>query len=159
PLTGIRVVERSSGVAAAQAGRILCLMGAEVVMAEPPSGSPLRREPPILQDGRTSAAFTFLSAGKRSVICDPENGNEREAFNALHAVADMLVEDVPVSQRPALGLDEAQLAKAHPRLVHLSVLPFGADGPKAAWKGEELNLIHAGGEGFLLPNGLSADLF
>jgi benzylsuccinate CoA-transferase BbsE subunit len=38
-------------------------------------------------------------------------------------------------------------------------LPFGASGPKANWDGEEINLLHAGGEGFLLPNGLSNELF
>jgi len=43
--------------------------------------------------------------------------------------------------------------------VHLSVLPFGSTGPKAGWDGEEVNLLHAGGEGFLLPNGLSHELF
>ena len=41
----------------------------------------------------------------------------------------------------------------------MSVLPFGASGPKADWDGEEVNLLHAGGEGFLLPNGLSYELF
>jgi len=30
---------------------------------------------------------------------------------------------------------------------------------KADWQGEEINLIHASGEGFLLPNGLSVELF
>jgi hypothetical protein len=44
-------------------------------------------------------------------------------------------------------------------LVHVSVLPFGASGPKADWDAEEVNLLHAGGEGFLLPNGLSNELF
>ena len=43
--------------------------------------------------------------------------------------------------------------------MHVSVRPFGASGPKADWDGEEVNLLHAGGEGFLLPNGLSYELF
>ncbi len=46
-----------------------------------------------------------------------------------------------------------------PSLVHVSVLPFGASGPKAGWDGEEVNLIHASGEGYLLPNGLADQLF
>jgi crotonobetainyl-CoA:carnitine CoA-transferase CaiB-like acyl-CoA transferase len=41
----------------------------------------------------------------------------------------------------------------------VSVLPFGSSGPKAGWVAEEVNLLHAGGEGFLLPNGLSCELF
>lgn len=155
PLSGIRVVERASGVAAAQAGRLMCLMGAEVVMAEPEGGSPLRREPPHLPDG-SSALFTFLAVGKRSVICDP---GEDACLSKLLEAADILIDDTACADREALGIDPDRIAHEYPKLVYLSVLPFGAYGPKSDWKAEELNLIHAGGEGFLLPNGLSADRF
>lgn len=158
PLTGIRVVERATSVAAAQAGRLMCQMGADVIMVEPADGCPLRREPPFLPGG-TSALFTNLATGKRSTICDPEDPGFQAGIDALLTGADILIDDTPVADRPALGLDEARIRAAHPHLVHLSVLPFGAYGPKAGWRGEELTLIHAGGEGFLLPNGLSADLF
>ena len=55
--------------------------------------------------------------------------------------------------RAARNLDRDSIAGAFPALVHVSVLPFGATGPKADWDGEEVNLLHAGGEGYLLPNG------
>ncbi|WP_294610225.1 CoA transferase [uncultured Roseovarius sp.] len=158
PLTGLRVIERASGVAAAQAGRLMCQMGAEVIMAEPAGGTPIREEHPLLPGGQ-SALFTYLSAGKCSVICDPSNPSFRQDMDKLLAEADIFIDDTPVADRTALGLDETTIATTHRHIVHLSVLPFGAFGPKAGWKGEELNLIHAGGEGFLLPNGLSADLF
>ncbi|TMV08352.1 CoA transferase [Arenibacterium halophilum] len=157
PLAGLRVVERAAGVAAAQAGRLLRQMGADVIMAEPPGGTSLRQEPPLLPGG-TSALFTYLSVGKCSVICDPDDGFRKD-IDALLATANILIDDTPVADRAALGLDPDRIAAAHPHLVHLSVLPFGAFGPKADWAGEELTLVHAGGEGFLLPNGLSADLF
>ena len=51
------------------------------------------------------------------------------------------------------------MAARHPDLVHVSVLPFGAYGPKSGWKAEEINVQHASGEGNLLPNGLSIELF
>ncbi len=155
PLSGIRVVERASGVAASQAGRLMRLMGAEVIMTEPPAGSPLRREPPLLPGGG-SALFTFLSVGKRSVICEPPDD---ASFDALLEGADILIDDTPRAERAALGMEPERIARNYPDLVFLSVLPFGAFGPKADWKAEELNLIHAGGEGYLLPNGLSADLY
>ena len=158
PLTGLRVVERATGVAAAQAGRLLCQMGAEVTMAEPSRGSPLRQEHPLLPGG-TSALFTYLALGKRSVICDPVDADFRDDLDSLLAQADIFIDDTPVADRPRLGLDPDRLARDFPDLIHLSVLPFGAYGPKADWRGEEINLIHAGGEGYLLPNGLSADLF
>lgn len=153
PLDGIRVVERSTGVAAAAAGRLLAAMGAEVVLAEDPAGTPLRREPPFIGHG-TSALFAYLAAGKRSVVVDGA-----AAVHRLAEGADILIDDTPVADRPALGLDPATLKRRHPRIVHVSVLPFGASGPKAGWRAEEVNLIHASGEGYLLPNGLSVELF
>jgi crotonobetainyl-CoA:carnitine CoA-transferase CaiB-like acyl-CoA transferase len=73
--------------------------------------------------------------------------------------ADILIDDTPVSEQAALGLDREAIAKRFPQLVHVCVRPFGASGPKAGWDGEEVNLLHAGGEGFLLPNGLCHELF
>ncbi|WP_137389591.1 CaiB/BaiF CoA transferase family protein [Rhodoligotrophos defluvii] len=160
PLAGVTVVEHASGVAAAYAGRLLAAMGAEVIMVESPSLCPLRREPPFLEgESRQSALFIYLAAGKRSVICDLHDEAERTDFNRLVAGAQILIDDTPLAGRPALGLDQAAVAARHPHLVYVSVLPFGAEGPKAGWKGCEINLIHAGGEGYLLPNGLSADMF
>ncbi|MCR8548949.1 CoA transferase [Salipiger sp. P9] len=158
PLTGLRVVEHATGVAGAWAGRLLAAMGAEVVMAEPPSLCPLRHEAPLLEDGR-SALFEYLAADKRSVICDLEIPAGRDSLSALLEDAQILIDDTPVALRARQGLDPEGIAARHPHLVHLSVLPFGATGPKAGWTGTEINLVHAGGEGFLLPNGLSADLF
>lgn len=158
PLSGIRVIEHASGVAGAWAGRLLAAMGAEVIMVEPPGLCPLRKRAPLFENG-SSALFAYVAADKRSVVLDLATSEGRGAFDALLAGAAIMIDDAPLGERDALGLDEAGIAGRHPDLVHLSVLPFGASGPKADWKGEEINLIHAGGEGYLLPNGLSATLF
>ncbi|MES2530491.1 MAG: CoA transferase [Pseudomonadota bacterium] len=160
PLAGIRVLERSRGVAGAYAGRLLSTLGAETILLEDHDGSPLRREPPMLQAGRgTSAVFAYLAAGKRSLRCDPRAASDRRLLDRQLARADILIDDTPLAERAACGLDAEMLAARHPRLIHASVLPFGASGAKAGWKGEEINLQHAGGEGYLLPNGLSNELF
>jgi len=160
PLAGYRVVERSRTAAAAYAGRLLATMGATVVMVEPEGGSPLRSAPPLLEDGAgDSALFAYLCVGKRSVICDLESSRGRQSLAAQLAAADIFIDDTPVARREAQGLDPASIAGRYPSLVHVSVLPFGAVGPKAGWQGEEVNLVHASGEGFLLPNGFSRELF
>ncbi|WP_353476058.1 CoA transferase (plasmid) [Salipiger sp. H15] len=159
PLSGVRVIEHASGVAGAWAGRLLAAMGAEVIMVEPPTLCPLRHEAPLFEGEGGSALFAYLAAGKGSVICDLEKAEGQTALSGLLAEAQILIDDTPLAQRPRRALDEAGLRQRHPHLVHLSVLPFGAAGPKADWKGAEITLIHAGGEGYLLPNGLSADLF
>ena len=159
PLAGCRVLEHSRTVAAAYAGRLLAAMGATVVMAEPPGGSPLRLAPPLLNGTSHSALFAYVSSGKRSVVCDLHSPAGQLAFERELEGVDILIDDTPVRAREALNLDQESIARRFPALVHVSVLPFGASGPKADWDGEEVNLLHAGGEGFLLPNGFSHELF
>ncbi len=160
PLAGVTVVELSHSVAAAYAGRLLATLGAETIMVEPPDGSPLRREPPFLPPAHAaSALFAYLASGKKSVVGDVVTSSGHAALSNLLATADVFIHDIPVARRAALELDEETLRLRYPDLIDVSVLPFGAHGAKADWVGEEINLIHASGEGFLLPNGLSAELF
>lgn len=160
PLTGLRVAVCAHGTAAAYAGRLLGTMGADVVLLEPPGGSPLRAEPPFLGgEGGVSALFAYLAAGAQSRICDLDSADGRAMATALLCQSDIFIDDTPLALRERRGLDEAGIAARHPDLVHVSVLPFGAAGPKAHWKAEDINLQHASGEGNLLPNGLSIELF
>lgn len=159
PLAGCRVIEHARTVAAAYAGRLLAAMGATVVMVEPLEGSPLRTAPPLLDGTGHSALFAFLASGKRSVVCDLLSPEGQRALERELESADILIDDTPVRERGARNLDQDGIARRFPALVHVSVLPFGASGPKADWDAEEVNLLHAGGEGFLLPNGLSNELF
>jgi crotonobetainyl-CoA:carnitine CoA-transferase CaiB-like acyl-CoA transferase len=159
PLAGCRVLEHSRCVAAAYAGRLLAAMGATVVMVEPPGGSPLRTAPPMLNGTRLSALFAYLSSGKRSLVCDLLSSEGQQMLERELRSADILIDDTPVRARGARSLDRDSIATRFPALVHVSVLPFGASGPKADWDGEDVNLLHAGGEGFLLPNGLSHERF
>jgi crotonobetainyl-CoA:carnitine CoA-transferase CaiB-like acyl-CoA transferase len=160
PLAGLKVIERADGVAASYAGRLLSVMGADVTMVEAPGGSALRQELPFLtRVPDLSAVFAYLAAGKKSVICDTATAEGRSAFAGFLQGADILINDTPVRQRPEFALEPDRIMGQHPNLVYLSVLPFGAAGPKADWKAHEINVFHASGEGNMLPNGLSIELF
>lgn len=163
PLDGLRVAVHASGVAAAYAARLLGVQGAEVIFVEPPSGSALRREPPFLPQGERarpiSALFAYLAAGSRSLVCDLQTEEGRAALGALLSECDVFLDDSRRLEREGLGLDEATVSARHPQLIHVSVLPFGAHGPKADWQASEITVQHASGEGNLLPNGLSVELF
>jgi len=158
-LSNVRVVVHAWGVAAAYAARMLGTMGADVTLVEPPEGSALRREPPVLPDSTTSALFAYLAAGMGSIVAELDTGHGRTVLDALLAGADIFFDDTPVADRAALGLDESAIAARHPDLIHVSTLPFGAVGPKADWTGEDITIQHASGEGYLLPNGLSVEMF
>jgi crotonobetainyl-CoA:carnitine CoA-transferase CaiB-like acyl-CoA transferase len=164
PLAGIRIVAIAQGVASAYAARLLATMGARVLLVEPAGGSPLRREPPFLpgpsgEETEVSALFAYLAAGMDSAVIDLASSSGREALDRHLAEADIFFDDTPPGERAAVALDEAGIAARFPRLLHVSVLPFGAQGDKAGWKGADLIVQHAGGEGNLLPNGLAVEMF
>lgn len=159
-MAGIRAAVCASGVAAAYAGRLLRVLGAETILLEPPGGTQLRREPPFLDvEGKVSALFAYMAAGTRSRVCDLQTEHGRAMAAELLREIDIFIDDTPLQERTWYGTDQSTVSRQNPRLVHVSVLPFGANGPKATWKGEEINILHASGEGHLLPNGLSVELF
>jgi crotonobetainyl-CoA:carnitine CoA-transferase CaiB-like acyl-CoA transferase len=161
PLAGFTVVEHAQGVAGSYAGRMMAVMGATVIKVEPPGeGSALRRAEPLLtQHPPASALFHYLNSGKQFVTCDSGSAEGRERLDELIARADLLIDDTPVARRAACGLDPQNVAARYPGLVYLSVLPFGAWGAHADYRAYELNVLHAGGEGYLMPNGLTLETF
>jgi crotonobetainyl-CoA:carnitine CoA-transferase CaiB-like acyl-CoA transferase len=159
PLCGIRVVEWSDHVGAAYAGRLLATLGGEVILVEPPAGSALRHSTECLPGTSIGAGFSYLAAGKESVVCDLSTLEGRDMWASLLHGTDIFITDLPLSERAALQLDEETVVSQYPNLIYTSVLPFGAIGPKANWVAREINLIHAAGEGYLLPNGLTIERF
>lgn len=113
----------------------------------------------MLGETGQSALFAHLALGKRSRVCDPRAAEGQRVLARELDRADILIDDTPLRRRAECRLGQQEIARRFPALVHVSVLPFGSAGPKADWDGEEVNLMHAGGEGFLLPNGLSHELF
>lgn len=128
------------------AGHILAQLGADVVQMEPPGGSDGRRQPPCISDGgegEDSFYWAAYASGKRSVVCDPQE--DPETWARLIGSADILLESAaPCDGRPA-WLDPAATATLNPRLVHVSITPFGLTGPKRDWLDSELILWAAGG--------------
>lgn len=159
PLAGFRMLEHCQTVAGAYAGRLLATLGAEVIMLESPSGCPLRFSPPWFDESGESALFAYLAVGKKSLVADLRRPEGRAQLADALSHCDIFLDDTPLRERVSLGLAPETLSKSFPQIVHVSILPFGAVGPKAHWVAEEINLLHAAGEGYLLPNGLSHEMF
>src|SRR5438093_10010873 len=93
PLSGIRVIELCDEQAE-YCGLTLAGLGADVVKVEPPGGSPTRRIGPFYQDQNDperSLFFWQYNRGKRSIVLDLRQADDRERFQALLATADLLV--------------------------------------------------------------------
>ena len=130
-LHDLRVIDFSQGISGAYCSKLLADAWADVVKAEPPAGDPLRRWTASGADlgGEDGALFRYLCASKRSVIAEVGDAP------ALAANADVLVEDLG----PGV-IDVAAVRAANPRLVVISVSPFGREGPWAEQPSTEFTL-------------------
>jgi benzylsuccinate CoA-transferase BbsE subunit len=125
-LAGLRVLDLADRPGAL-CGRLLAELGADVVLVEPPEGSPLRGIPPFWQgapDPARSVFFWFYALGKRSIVAEPA------LLAQLLARADVVIETGP----PGAGL---ALAARYPHLVVASITPFGQSGPYRDWRASD----------------------
>jgi len=118
-LSGVRVLDRSTGIAGPYCTKVLADAGADVAKVE--------STPDPLRTWGSGALFEYLNASKRSIAED----------TGLDAAADILVTETPV--------DLAALHAANPALVVVSVTPFGVDGPWVGRPATEFTLQAACG--------------
>jgi len=94
PLSGIRVLELS-GRWTGFCGRLLCDLGAEVILAEPPGGSVARRAGPFLSDKPgpdRSLSFWYENDGKPGITVDIGVLSDRERIHQFVQSCDIVVE-------------------------------------------------------------------
>lgn len=142
-----RVIDLTEG-GCLLAGQLLADLGADVIQIEPPGGSPSRRIGPFRRDRRDSEESLHWWAygrGKRSLVLDLDDGSDRAALEDLLGSADVLLESGHPSVLERHDLDAISVASLAPRLVHVSISPFGKDGPKSGWKGSDLTLLASAG--------------
>jgi crotonobetainyl-CoA:carnitine CoA-transferase CaiB-like acyl-CoA transferase len=123
---------------------MLARFGTDVIQVEPPAGSSARRTAP-LDDQGGSFYWSAYAAGKRGITLDWHAPAGQELLLKLLDTADFLFETEPPARRAALGLSPDILAKRNPKLIHVSITPFGSDGPKRDYADSELILWAAGG--------------
>src|ERR1700733_8679831 len=94
PLAGLVVVDLSTTLPGAQATQFLADCGADVIMVEPPDGSPLR----------DLAGWPALLRGKRSVTLNLHDDADLDRLRALLRRADVMVNTLRpnTAERPRL---------------------------------------------------------
>ena len=130
PLVDLRVLDLTDGLGDL-CGRLLADLGADVLRIEPSGGVASRRREPFGPDG-SSLHFAVRNANKRSTVLDlqdPTTEADREAFLALVAEADVVVESWAPGTLDDLGLGPDVLLGANPDLIVASLTGFGQTGP------------------------------
>ncbi|MDA1096075.1 MAG: CoA transferase, partial [Chloroflexi bacterium] len=153
-LQGVRIVDLC-GTIGQSAGRYLADLGADVILVEPPGGSPSRFLAPRSTRGTNpdrSLYFLHANTNKRSVVLDLSTDQGRRQLNGLLESADAVLESLPGSYPQARGIDYASLSERNPRVVLTSISPFGETGPYRDFRSADIvvnaigGLIHAEGE-------------
>ncbi|MGW4804331.1 CoA transferase [Kitasatospora sp. NPDC004272] len=150
PLHGVTVVEISRRVQGPLAGRVLALLGADVVRVEPPGGDPLRGVPPVAEVGgaAVSARFAALNRGKGVLEADLRSAEGRSAVRELIGRADVLLHSLAPAKVAGLGLDAEAVAALRPGLVYVQASGGGpglsTDYPVQAHSGLAALLAPAG---------------
>lgn len=140
-LSGIRAIEIGGTVAGAYCTKLLAGLGAEVIKCEPPAGDPLRKRGPFPGDvphPEKSGAFLHLNTGKLGVTLNLETGSGRDILSRLVADCDVLVESFPPGELDRIELGYSNLEPLNPRLIVVSITPFGQDGPYARHQATEI---------------------
>jgi benzylsuccinate CoA-transferase BbsE subunit len=142
-LDDLRVLELSSPDTM-MAGKVLADLGADVVVVEPPGGSPGRRLAPFV-DGlpglESGLTWLALNRQKRAITLDTTTADGRALLQRLGERADVVIE--AVGPAPAIPVsDEVRWPEPTIRCV---IHPFSATGPKSDYAAGPVVLAAAAG--------------
>lgn len=127
PLAGLTVLDLSTTLPGALASQFLADAGADVLMAEPPGGHPLR----------TLTGWPGLARGKSSTVLDLHDEAGLAQVRELIGGADVLVTTLRPRTAARLGLTAEKLAELNPRLVSAAITGWGQSGPDCDLQGYE----------------------
>jgi crotonobetainyl-CoA:carnitine CoA-transferase CaiB-like acyl-CoA transferase len=136
------------------AGKLLAELGADVIKIEPPGGDAARRRAPFAGDTahpERSILWLALNTSKRGITLNLDDARGREIFLRLCREADAVIESAGPTEPTSLvarGLPYAALRDVNPRLVVVSLSPFGQDGPYSAFRAADLTAVAMGGNAY-----------
>jgi crotonobetainyl-CoA:carnitine CoA-transferase CaiB-like acyl-CoA transferase len=141
-LSDLRVVELAQGIAGPYCGKLFADLGAEVIKVEPLDGDLSRRLGPFPDDDpdpETSGLYLHLNTGKKSVTLDVAVTSGLVVLKKLLAKTDVLIAGKGILSVPGLAYED--LSAAFPRLVYVSITPFGTTGPYSGYHGNSLTAM------------------
>lgn len=125
------------------AGLILADLGADVVVLEPPAGSPGRRLEPFLDNVpglERSLTWHALNRNKRAITLDVGGLDGRDLLASLGARFDLVLEVVvPGGVAPLDGLELPA------RTIRCSISPFARTGPKSHYASTDMIVVASSG--------------
>lgn len=135
PLSGVRVLDFSTYVAAPVCARLMADLGADVIKVEHPKGDGWRGTGKGIFAPRgcddENPVYDLYNSGKRNISLNLKAPEGMQAFHALLAQTDVLITNIRPASLKRLGLSYEDLKEKYPRLIHATLLGYGENGPEA----------------------------
>jgi len=128
PLSGIRILDAATFLAAPGAASLLSEYGAEVIKVEQPSGDTMRNIGPFR--GKVSLWWKVIARNRQSVTLDLNTEAGREVFKELVAQCDVVIMNYRPDALKKWGLTFEELIKHRSNLIYFHLTAFGS-GPYA----------------------------
>ncbi len=159
-LEGLHVVElpcldTMPFMAASMAAKSFADFGAEVIKVEPPrTGAQERQLGPFRDDKpdpETGGLHLFLNTNKLGVTLDLEKPRALELLFAMLEQADIVFNPNLPAFNERVGLAWRALTNRFPKLIVVSLTPFGTNSPYRNFRGGDLVATHMSGVGYETP--------
>ena len=149
PLSGLRVVDLTHGIAGPYCTKLLADFGADVIKVERPGTGDWARSlgpfPGDVPHPEKSGLFLHLNTNKRSLILDLKTARSVEVVKELVRDTDVLVESFSPGVMERLGLGYDVLSQLNPDLVMTRISNYGQTSPYRDYVASELTLFAMGG--------------
>ncbi|UOR10218.1 CaiB/BaiF CoA transferase family protein [Halobacillus amylolyticus] len=128
PLTGVKILDISTMIAAPFGATLLADFGADVTKIElPGKGDTLRTVGPW--KGEEGLRWPGLARNKKSITLDIRTEDGKKLFKKLIAQSDVLVENFRPGTMEKWGLGYEELKEVNPELIMSRVSGYGQTGP------------------------------
>ena len=128
PLAGVRVVELAALTAGPLTGRLLAMLGADVLKLEPRRGESARHLAGQV-DG-VGYLYYLNNTDKRGAVLDVDDEDGRRRLEELLHEADVLLTNLSASALGSRELDPATVTSRHEQLVYCTISGYGMHGSR-----------------------------
>jgi crotonobetainyl-CoA:carnitine CoA-transferase CaiB-like acyl-CoA transferase len=130
PLTGVRILDVATFVAAPYCATILSEFGAEVIkVEEPTNGDPFRRFGTATERADSTLAWLSEARNKKSITLNLRTTEGASLLRRLAKQADVVCENFRPGTLERWGLGWDELSRINPKLILLRVTGYGQTGP------------------------------
>lgn len=150
-LDGIRIIDLTSVIFGPYATQMLADLGADVIKIETKQGDTPRYMGRYKHKKFMGGTHLTVNRGKRSIVLDLKQDEDKEVLRNLLSTADIFVHNVRAKAIGRLGFSYAAVKALKPDIIYAHFAGFGQDGPYADMPAYDDVIQAASGTTSLLP--------